>query len=90
MNRDKRFDSIKVLIETENITEFKQVFDYIPKSVVGKQLGTNNPRMNRLMLRVDELTIQEVVKLSNTFNIEYTKLLVIVFKQYFNDHKKRK
>lgn len=88
-DRDKRFDSIKVMIETGHITEFKQIFYYIPKSLIGKHLRTNNPRMSRLVLKVDELTVQEIISISNLFNVDYTKLTGIVFKQYFNDHKRR-
>jgi hypothetical protein len=89
MNRDKRLDSIKVMIEAGHITEFKQIFHYIPKSLIGKHLRTNNPRMSRLVLRVDELTVQEIISISTLFNVDYTKLTGIVFKQYFNDHKRR-
>jgi len=89
MNRDKRLDSIKVMIDAGHITEFKQIFHYIPKSVIGKHLRTNNPRMSRLVLRVDELTVHEIVAISALINVEYTKLTGIVFKQYFNDHKRR-
>ncbi|MET3885164.1 hypothetical protein ABIE54_004053 [Chitinophagaceae bacterium OAS944] len=42
---DKRYESIKFMIETGHITEFKQIFNYIPKSLLGKHLHTNNPRM---------------------------------------------
>jgi hypothetical protein len=90
MNRDKRLDSIKIMIESGHITEFKQIFHYIPKSVIGKHLRTNNPRMSRLVLNVDELTVQEIVSISALINVDYNKLNGIVFRQYFNDHKKRK
>jgi hypothetical protein len=90
MNRDKRLNSIRILIESEHITEFKQIFHYIPKSVIGKHLRTNNPRMSRLVLKVDELTVQEIVFLSNLIEVDFNKLNTIVFRQYLNDHKKRK
>lgn len=90
MNRDKRLDSIRILIESGHITEFKQIFHYIPKSVIGKHLRTNNPRMSRLVLRVDELTVQEIVSISHLIEVDFNQLNNIVFRQYFNDHKKRK
>lgn len=90
MNRDKRLDSIRILIESGHITEFKQIFHYIPKSVIGKHLRTNNPRMSRLVLRVDELTVQEIVSISHLIEVDFNQLNNIVFRQYFNDQKKRK
>jgi hypothetical protein len=90
MSRDKRLDSIRILIESGHITEFKQIFHYIPKSVIGKHLRTNNPRMSRLVLRVDELTVQEIVSISHLIEVDFNQLNNIVFRQYFNDQKKRK
>jgi hypothetical protein len=84
---DKRYDSIKIMIETGHITEFQQIFNYIPKSLLGKHLHTNNPRMTRLVSNVDDLTVQEIVSISTLFNVDYNKITHIVFAQYLKDKK---
>jgi hypothetical protein len=84
---DKRYDSIKIMIETGHITEFQQIFNYIPKSLLGKHLHTNNPRMTRLVSNVDDLTVHEIVSISTLFNVDYTKITHIVFAQYLKDKK---
>jgi hypothetical protein len=84
---DKRYDSIKIMIETGHITEFQQIFNYIPKSLLGKHLHTNNPRMTRLVSNVDDLTVHEMVSISTLFNVDYTKITHIVFAQYLKDKK---
>jgi hypothetical protein len=86
---DKRYDSIKFMIETGHITEFQQIFNYIPKSLLGKHLHTNNPRMTRLVSNVDDLTVHEIVSISTLFNVDYTKITHIVFAQYLKDKKIR-
>jgi hypothetical protein len=86
---DKRYESIKFMIETGHITEFKQIFNYIPKSLLGKHLHTNNPRMTRLVTEVDDLTVQEIVSISTLFNVAYDKITHIVFTQYLKDRKIR-
>jgi hypothetical protein len=86
---DKRYDSIKIMIETGHITEFQQIFNYIPKSLLGKHLHTNNPRMTRLVSNVDDLTVHEIVSISTLFNVDYTKITHIVFAQYLKDKKLR-
>jgi len=88
MSMDKRYDSIKFMIESGHITEFRQIFDYLPKSLLTKHLHTNNPRMTRLKLKVDDLTVHEIVSISSLFNVDYTKITRIVFTQYLNDNKK--
>lgn len=84
---DKRYDSIKIMIETGHITEFQQIFNYIPKSLLGKHLHTNNPRMTRLVSNVDDLTVQEIVSISTLFNVDYNKITHIVFAQFLKDKK---
>jgi hypothetical protein len=84
---DKRYDSIKIMIETGHITEFQQIFNYIPKSLLGKHLHTNNPRMTRLVSNVDDLTVHEIVSISALFNVDYNKITHIVFAQYLKDKK---
>ena len=84
---DKRYDSIKIMIETGHITEFQQIFNYIPKSLLGKHLHTNNPRMTRLVAEVDDLTVQEIVSISMLFDVDYDKITHIVFTQYLKDRK---
>lgn len=84
---DKRYDSIKIMIETGHITEFQQIFNYIPKSLLGKHLHTNNPRMTRLVSNVDDLTVHEIVSISTLFNVDYTKITHIVFAQYLKNKK---
>ena len=86
---DKRYDSIKIMIETGHITEFQQIFNYIPKSLLGKHLHTNNPRMTRLVSNVDDLTVHEIVSISALFNVDYNKISHIVFAQYLKDKKTR-
>lgn len=87
---DKRYDSIKFMIETGHITEFQQIFNYIPKSLLGKHLHTNNPRMTRLVTNVDDLTVHEIVSISTLFNVDYTKITHIVFAQYLKDKRSGK
>jgi hypothetical protein len=86
---DKRYDSIKIMIETGHITEFQQIFNYIPKSLLGKHLHTNNPRMTRLVSNVDDLTVHEIVSISALFNVDYNKITHIVFAQYLKDRKNK-
>ncbi|OQP52604.1 hypothetical protein A4H97_25105 [Niastella yeongjuensis] len=84
---DKRYESIKFMIETGHITEFRQIFNYMPKSPLGKYLHTNNPRITRLTSEVDDLTVQEIVSISSFFDVDYMKIIHLVFAQYIKDRK---
>jgi hypothetical protein len=86
---DKRYESIKFMIETGHITEFSQIFHYIPKSLLGKYLHTNNPRMTRLVTNVDDLTVHEIYRISKLFNVDFSKIIHIVFSQYLKNKKNK-
>lgn len=86
---DKRYESIKFMIETGHIKEFKEIFHYIPKSLLGKHLRTNNPRMTRLVTKVDDLTVHEIFSISSLFDVDYNKINHLVFTQYLNDKKNK-
>lgn len=84
---DRRYDSIKFMIEAGHITEFQQIFHYIPKSLLGKHLHTNNPRMTRLVTNVDDLTVDEIFSISSLFNVDHNKIVHIVCAQYLKSKK---
>ena len=72
------------MIETNNITEFRQIFDHIPKSVVARDLGTNNNRMTRLIANVEQFTILELYTISKLVEIDFKTFLNLVTNQFLN------
>jgi hypothetical protein len=77
------------MIETGHIKEFKEIFHYIPKSLLGKHLRTNNPRMTRLVENVDDLTVHEIFSISALFGVDFNKITHIVYTQYLNGKKNK-
>jgi hypothetical protein len=93
MEKDHRYKTVKVMIETGNVTEFKQLFDHVPKSVVAHDLGTNNNRMTRMISHVEQFTIDELYKISRLVDTEFKTFMGIVITQFMNslnDKKNRK
>jgi hypothetical protein len=90
MEKDHRYKTVKVMIETGHVTEFKQVFDHIPKSVVARDLGTNNNRMTRMITHVEQFNILEVFKISGLVDIDFRILLNLVATQFLNSMNEKK
>lgn len=92
MVKDERYKTVKFLIEKGHITEFNEVFRYIPKSVVANDLGTNYNRFARLVQHVEQFKVQELFMLSHFMDIDEMEILKLVYIQhrnYKNNRKKR-
>ena len=78
------------MIEGGHLTEFNQIFDYIPKSVVANDLGTNYNRLIRLIEHVEQFTLKELFTLSNFCDLDSKLVLDLVYNQYANERKAKK
>lgn len=83
MERDPRYKAAKILIEGRHITEFKEIFTHVPKTIMAHDLGTNNNRMTRLIEHVDQFTLMEIYKISELLDVDYKTIFVLVHNQHF-------
>jgi plasmid maintenance system antidote protein VapI len=90
MDRDQRYKTVKVMIETGNVTEFQHMFNHIPKSVVAHDLGTNNNRMTRLISRVEQFTLDELHRISKLVDIDFKIFLNLAATQMVNAMNEKK
>ena len=90
MEKDRRYKTVKIMIEGGHLTEFNQIFDYIPKSVVANDLGTNYNRLIRLIEHVEQFTLKELFTLSSFCDLDSKLILDLVYNQYANERKAKK
>lgn len=72
--KDHRYKTIKIVMEAGQIKNFKDIFKIIPKSVVGKDMHTNNNRMQRLIDHPGEFTMDEINRIAELIGCEYIAL----------------
>jgi hypothetical protein len=87
MKKDERYEVVKDMIETGRITEFKQIFKYMPKTVMAHDLSTNTTRMTRLIDNVEEFTLEEVYEISALIEVDRLVIFKILDKQFSNSEK---
>lgn len=87
MSRDNRYKTVKLLIESNIITEFNQIFTYIPKSVVSEDMGINYSRFVRQLQQVDLFRLKELIILSSFFEVDQKVFIDLVLSQYHSDKK---
>jgi plasmid maintenance system antidote protein VapI len=82
MTKDERYIGVKKLIESGHITEFKQIFTYLPKTVMAQDLGTNNNRMTKLIERTQDFTLEELNRIGDLIDISFDSVNMLASNQY--------
>ena len=55
MNKDRRYNAIKSMVEDGSISTFKEIFEVIPKTLVSKDMGVNYQTFTRKVAELDLL-----------------------------------
>ena len=80
--RDHRYDLIKPMVETGKIMFFNDIFKYIPKTVVAKDLGKKVDRFNTLMSRVEEFMLSDLFIIATFFEIDEDDIIKLIMIDY--------
>jgi hypothetical protein len=90
MERDPRYSAIKPLISAGGITSFRDIFKFLPKSIIARDLGMNNVRFTKLMNNVDDFMIRDILRLAEFFEIDALTMYSLINQQYIEDKAKKK
>jgi hypothetical protein len=82
MYTDERYKLVKDLIEAKSITEFEQIFTPLPKSVLAKDLGRNTSRMNTLIEHPEQLTYENIRKISSLVKVPCSVIIRLFDKDF--------
>ena len=72
------------MVETGHITMFREIFNYVAKSVVANELNTNYSRLNRLIEVPEDFTLREVFRIGVIIGLDEKKMLDLVYNQYMH------
>lgn len=78
---DPRYGTIKILIESGHIKSIKDIFTYIPKTTVYRDLGVNFNRFDRAINDPSVFRMQELIILSELFQVDAKKLIDMAYEQ---------
>jgi hypothetical protein len=78
--KDSRYKVVRHLIEAKEIKTFKDIFTYIPKSVVSPELHTNNNRMGRMIDNPTEFTIGDIIKIAKLIEVDFAVIVGLIVK----------
>jgi hypothetical protein len=70
------------MIESGKILSFNDIFKYIPKTVVAKDLGKKVDRFNTLMSRVEEFMLSDLFIIAGFFEIDEDDIIRLIMIDY--------
>ena len=83
--RDPRYDKVRKLIELEVLTTFREIFEFVPKSVVARDLCMNSARFTKLMYHVDRFILKDLFSIAHLIGISEQRILRLVMDQFDKD-----
>jgi hypothetical protein len=78
MSKDVRYTAVKHLVGVDTITNIKGVFDYIPKTVVSKDLGMNYQTFTRKVEDPRLFTVQEILTMAELLGVPSEALFNLI------------
>lgn len=70
MTDKDRIDSLKVLVEGGIITRYRQLFEYMPKSVIAKEMVYNYQSLTRKILNPLHVDFHHIMDLNEVTGID--------------------
>jgi len=89
MYKDIRYNVARHFIETKQIKRIKDIFEYVPKTTVKNELGTNYNRFSRLVEDPLQFKLIELSKIAKAIGVD-TKVLVNMALLHEDDKNKGK
>jgi hypothetical protein len=81
MPQDNRYTVVRILIEGGHITTFKQIFEYIPPTVVAKDYGSNYVRFMRPIKNPSNFRLKDIKILASLFQVDSMKMIELIYNQ---------
>lgn len=78
--KDPRYKVANIMINAGAIKSFKDIFVHLPKTVVAKDLRTNNNRMTRLIEDPKDFRFAEVATIAKLIGIDFMTLAGMIAK----------
>lgn len=79
MSKDRRYKTTRDFIQKGHIKMMPEIFGYefIPKSIVARDLRTNNTRFSNLIKNPMKFRLEELQKMADLFEVDISILINI-------------
>jgi hypothetical protein len=84
---DRRYKLLKRLIELGEIARYEDIFEYIPKTVIGNDSNFNSTKITKLIKNPREWRVREVIWLSELIGVDSLVLIKLII-EHINSKRK--
>jgi hypothetical protein len=88
VNRDPRYLLVLSMYEKGHVKSLNDIFIFIPKTRVSKDLGMKVGRFNKLMLKVEHFTLKDIVQIGSFCEVSLEIMLELWIKEYRKQREK--
>jgi len=82
MHKDVRYKAVRDLIRTGSITEFRQIFDTLPKSTLARALRKNTSRIDDIIAHPDDLRYKDIKQMSQLLDVPCSMIIRLFDKEF--------
>ncbi len=90
MAKDRRYELIVPMVSAGRIHHFRDLFHFIPKTIVARDLGINNVRFTRLIDDLEGFTLKDLLRLAALMEMETALLLRLILDQHAAEKKNKR
>jgi hypothetical protein len=90
MVKDKRYNTVKKLILANALSSFTEIFDTLPKTVLGRDLGLHHQTLTKLLADPKRFTFEHAFDIAGLLEVDPMAIVNLIGKQCLADQKIRK
>ena len=90
MAKDKRYGTVKKLIESGYIESFAGVLDNIPKTNVARDLGMHHQTFAKLIKSPEKFAFKDAIRIASLIDVDDMTIINLIYKQYVIEKKPKR
>jgi hypothetical protein len=90
MSKDKRYNTVKNLIQGGYIKTFREIIDTLPKTVIAQDLKMHHNTFSKLIDNPELFTFKDSYRIAALIDVEPLSIINLVYQQCEADKKGRK
>ena len=79
--KDKRYNTLKKLINYGLITTFSEIFDVVPKTVFANDLVMHHYTLDKLIRNHERFMLKDIYKIASLINVDRLEILKLILNE---------
>ncbi|HEV3250550.1 MAG TPA: hypothetical protein VGZ71_06340 [Puia sp.] len=87
MSRDSRYETVRKLITSGQLDNFREIVSIVPKTVIRKDLGMHHKTFDSLLNNPTKFTFANAFRLASLIQVEEMDIITVLYRQCVIDRK---